>query len=226
MREVPFMWETPPATLWLEGRPRLCLATGADRLRTRYRFPATAGIITRGMMMRTRFRTAVLLFTLLLPGLGVTAGFQNGDGDLPTLWRSVDAVAFLKIQTAAPPSSKQAGEGAFKAIEYRASVLEVFRRTRGQPQYEVTFLRDASEKESPESACKPGQECLVFLVWNNAEGAFQAYITIAVRNGKVQSPRIRGLESGMNLEAFLKILRSMMEQGRPGGQACPNWLLK
>jgi hypothetical protein len=163
-------------------------------------------------MMQIRFRTVAVFSTLLLSGVGRGAAWpQNEDGDLPTLWRSVDAVALVKIQTAASPRTKKDAESRFPAVEYRATTVEAFRRMRGQPQYEVTFLRDASEKEPPESACTPGQECLAFLVWNSAEGAFRAYVTVAVRNGQVRTSRIRGLESGMNLEAFLKILRSMME---------------
>ena len=96
-------------------------------------------------------------------------------------------------------------------IEHRASVHEVFRRFRGKPQSSVVLLQLRDAPAPADSGYMPDQEFVAFLRWNDAEQMFEPYLMIPVREGQVKAPRIQALESGMKLEAFLKILRAMME---------------
>jgi hypothetical protein len=141
---------------------------------------------------------------------GIGAGC-TGDCDLPTLWRSVDAVVFLRIQKTLGTRTQTLDGRECLWIEHRASVHEVFRRFRGKPQSSVDLLqlRDATAPTDP--GYMPDQEFVAFLRWNDEEQMFEPYIMIPVREGQVKSPRIQVLESGMKFEAFLKILRAMME---------------
>ncbi len=176
--------------------------------------------------MRIRIQAGITTsFLLLLLLASSTAGTQanksgtisgigtgcTGDCDLPTLWRSVDAVVFLRIQKTLGTRAQTLDGREYLWIEYRATVHEVFRRFRGKPQSGVDLLqpRDAATPTDP--GYVPYQEFVAFLRWNDAEQMFEPYIMIPVREGQVKSPRIQVLESGMTLEAFLKILRAMME---------------
>ncbi len=133
------------------------------------------------------------------------------DGDLPSLWRNVDAVVFLRIQEAVRTLTRTLDGRESSWTEYRAAAHEVFRRFRGQPRTIVQLLQPGDHQIPPISPPVPGREYIAFLRWNDAEQAFEPVIMIAVTNASVQSSLIRGLESGMNLESFLKVLRAMME---------------
>jgi hypothetical protein len=156
---------------------------------------------------------ARMSYEVLRPGLSM---------DLPTLWRSVDAVVLLRIQKALgvrrTPQSGGPCENIY--VEHRASVLEVFRRCRGKPDAsDVDFLQAAPAPgysgmktvTGNWQGFRPGDEFVTFLQWDASEKAFLAYFTIPVRNGKVESFDLREIESGMKLDDFLKLLRAMME---------------
>jgi hypothetical protein len=141
--------------------------------------------------------------------------------DLPTVWRTVDAVAFLRIQESlgARPLRTE-GQCVTVAVGHRASVLEVFRRYRGEPRESpVTFLQlsagawrgsDATVTGA-ETPLKPGEELVAFLTWNDSERVFQGSILLPVRDGQVRSLHIEELQQGMRLTALLEKLRAMME---------------
>lgn len=176
--------------------------------------------------MRIRIRAGItvwlMLWVMMVPGTadlqanksGTDAGIGvgcAGDCDLPTLWRSVDAVVFLRIEKPLGTRTRTLDGREFQWSGHRALVHEVFRRFPGKLQASVDLLqrRDATASTGP--GYMPGQEFVAFLRWNDGEEMFEPYLMIPVREGRVQSPRIQVLESGMNLEAFLKLLRSMME---------------
>jgi len=137
--------------------------------------------------------------------------------DLPTLWRNVDAVAFLRIQETASSAPGQSGT---IRTEYKASVLEVFRRFFGGPKTaSMSFLQlstctwqiETTTFTALETPYRPGQECVAFLRWNDSEGLFQSVISLPVRDGQVKSPGIEEIQAGMKIEAFLAKLRAMLE---------------
>ena len=167
--------------------------------------------------------TILLIFSVLMvTGRAGTQASQSGtvsgtgagctgDCDLPSLWRSVDAVVFLRIQKALGTRTQTRDGWEYQFTEHRALVHEVFRRFRGEPRTSVDLLqrRDAAAAEDP--CYKPDREFVAFLRWNDQEQMFESYLMIPVAEGQVKSPRIQILESGMKLETFLKILRAMME---------------
>jgi hypothetical protein len=139
--------------------------------------------------------------------------------DLPALWIKADAVVHLRIQKTSGTRPRPTSSGcACIYTEHQAIVLEAFRRHIGEPKSNVGFLQ-ASYCPVPDDLAGPefdrpytaGGEFLAFLKWNSAEQMFQSLIMVPVREGQVKSFRIHGLESGMSLEAFLKVLRAMME---------------
>jgi len=146
----------------------------------------------------------------------------NLDLELPTLWREMDAVVFLRIrQTLGVRITAQAaGPCENIYVEHQASVLEVFRRHIGKPDTAtMNFLQAAyapgyrgirvrTEEDPP---YLPGDEMVVFLKRDEAEKAFLAFLALKVRNGKVQSFDIHELAPAMKIEEFLKMLRAMME---------------
>jgi hypothetical protein len=141
--------------------------------------------------------------------------------DLPTLWRSVDAVVYLRIQESLGTRPlRTEGQCVIPATEHKASILEVFRRYRGEPRNAtVNFLQRSagmwhSDQETitgRETPCKPGEELVAFLSRNENVRAFQGEIIVPVRDGQVRSPHIEELLKGMKLEVFLEKLRAMME---------------
>ena len=138
---------------------------------------------------------------------GAAAGPSTQVEELPALWRSVDAVVHLQIQTRLGARS---GSGETNAAfqEYEAKVFEVFRRYFAGPKRTLTLLETATGSDP---VCKPGEEFVAFLRWDESERAFQSVVMVPVRDGQVKSPRIQGIESGMKLQAFLAQLRAMME---------------
>jgi hypothetical protein len=152
----------------------------------------------------------------------ISAPAQPWDLDLPTLWRSVDAVVYLRIQKTVgmrrTPQTSAKCENIY--WEHQAAVLEVFRRRLGGPKdATLKFLQAASApgyagmttRTWGDPAYASGGEFVAFLQWDVSEEAFLAYFVLAIREGKVQSHHIPEIESGMTLEAFLKKLRAMME---------------
>jgi len=140
--------------------------------------------------------------------------------DLPTLWRSVNAVAYVRIQKTLDTRTRQTGyESDGLYVEYQAVNLEAFRRFFGNPQSTFSFLQAAPDSLYPsagpgteiDAPCKQGEEYIVFLRWNDIEHLFQAHLVVPVREGQVQSPHIEEIRTGMKLEAFLTKLRSMQE---------------
>jgi len=141
--------------------------------------------------------------------------------DLPTLWRSVDAVVFLRIQDSLGVRLLRTdGHCVTVCTEHRVAVLEVFRRYRGEPRDLTTsFLqRSAGTWRNEEGTTsgrevpgKPGDEFIAFMTWNTAGQALMNTILVPVRDGQVRHPSVEELQKGMALEAFLKILRAMME---------------
>ncbi len=166
--------------------------------------------------------TSLALWALMVSG---TAGMQAnksgivpeigagcaGDCDLPTLWRSVEAVVFLRIEKTLGTQTRSVDGRQFLWIEHRALVHEAFRRFLGKPQSTVDLLERRDATASADPGLLPGQEFVAFLRWNDGAEMFEPYLMIPVRGGRVRSSRVQALESGMYLEAFLKILRSMME---------------
>ena len=185
--------------------------------------------------MSDRYRlhvTALALLALVMPpcvagerlATGARVPFGAGPGpvfDLPTLWRNVDAVVFLRIQEAEGSATGQAvGKSEAIRIEYKASVLEVFRRFFGGPKTAgISFLQlstctwqiETTTFTALETPYRPGQECVAFLRWNDSEGLFQSVISLPVRDGQVKSPGIEEIQAGMKIEAFLAKLRAMLE---------------
>jgi len=141
--------------------------------------------------------------------------------DLPTIWRSVDAVVFLRIQESLGARLLRTdGHCVTVCTEHKVAVLEVFRRYRSEPrEFTMNFLqRSAGVRRGEEGTIagretpgKPGQEFVAFLTWNDAGHALMDAFLIPVRDGQVQHPSIEELQKSMTLEAFLKILRAMME---------------
>jgi len=140
--------------------------------------------------------------------------------DLPTLWRSVDAVAYVRVQKTLETSTREAiSESNVVFLEHQAVNLEAFRRFFGNPQSTFSFLQAASGSLSPGAGpgaesvapCKQGEEYVVFLRWNDREHLFQAHLVVPVSEGQVRSPHIEEIRAGMKLEAFLTKLRSMQE---------------
>ena len=144
-----------------------------------------------------------------------------GSYDLPTLWRSVDAVAYLRIRQTSDFRPRYPESGFSHAgEEHEASVFEVFRRYRGTPAgASLKFLRVPEVAEMPaggtpertNSLLHPGEECIAFLHWNDAEDMFEALLVLPVRNGQVRSFCIDEIFSPMKTEIFLIKLRSMKE---------------
>lgn len=137
--------------------------------------------------------------------------------DLPALWIASDAVVFLKIrQTAGRPDSRN-GENSY--VEHQASVLEVFRKHIGKPgtgaMHFLQSMPASGYQERSERAEDPsrraGEDVVAFLTWDASEEAFLAFLTLEVCDGKVQSNEIRELASAVKIEAFLAMLRAMME---------------
>lgn len=142
-----------------------------------------------------------------VPGAGCAA-----DCDLPTLWRSVDAVVFLRIQRTLGTRARNLDGREVLWIESRALAHEVFRWLPGKPQSSLDLLqlRDGTTPmEAPGGA--PDKEFVAFLRWSDEAQMFESYLMVPVRDGQVKSPRITVIESGMKLEAFLILLRTMME---------------
>jgi hypothetical protein len=150
-----------------------------------------------------------------------TAGEALAVKDLPTWWRSVDAVVYLRIEESLGVRPLRAsGQCTAVCTLHRISVLEVFRRYRGEPREKsLTFLQGSAGtwpsqggtiigRETPG---KPGDEMVAFLIWNNPEQAFQSAVVVPVLDGQVRSPHIEELQNAMKLEAFLAKLRAMME---------------
>jgi hypothetical protein len=145
----------------------------------------------------------------------------TGMEDLPTLWRSVDAVVLFRIQESLGARLLHTeGHCTTVCTEHKVSVLEVFRRYRGEPrEFHMNFLQRSagtwrSEKgitAGGETPCKPGEEFVAFLRWNDAGHALMDTVLIPVRDGQVRHPSIEELQKSLALEAFLKILRAMME---------------
>jgi hypothetical protein len=140
--------------------------------------------------------------------------------DLPTLWRSVNAVAYVRIQKTLDTRTRQAGsESDGLYVEYQAVNLEAFRRFFGNPQSTFSFLQAAPDSLYPsagpgaesDALCKQGEEYIVFLRWNDMEHLFQAHLVVPVREGQVRSLHIEEIRVGMKLKAFLTKLRSMQE---------------
>jgi hypothetical protein len=139
--------------------------------------------------------------------------------DLPALWMKADAVVHLRIQKTVGTRPRPTRSGCeCMYTEHQAIVLEAFRRHIGEPKSNVGFLQ-ASYCPVPDDLAGPefdrpfdtGGEFIAFLKWNGKEEMFQSHVMVPVRNGQVKSSCIHGLESGMSLEAYLKILRAMME---------------
>jgi hypothetical protein len=151
---------------------------------------------------------------------------ESGNGitgivDLPTLWRSVDAVVYFRIQESlgARPLPTD-GHCVTICTEHKVAVLEVFRRYRGEPrEFTMTYLQRSAGAWRGEDGtvagknipCKPGEEFVAFLTWNAAGQAFMDTILVPVRDGQVRYASIEELQKSMALEAFLRILRAMME---------------
>jgi hypothetical protein len=145
----------------------------------------------------------------------------SGMEDLPTLWRNVDAVVYLRIQASLGARLlRTEGHCVTVCTEHKVSVLEVFRRYRGEPrEFTMTFLQrsagtwrgEEGTTAGRETPCKPGEEFVAFLTWNDASHAFMDTILVPVRDGQVRHAFIEELQKSMALEAFLKILRAMME---------------
>lgn len=140
--------------------------------------------------------------------------------DLPTLWRSVNAVAYVRIQkTLDTRTRRTSSESEGLYLEHQAVNLEAFRRFFGNPQSMFSFLQAAPDSLYPgagpgaesDAPCKQGEEYIVFLRWNDREHLFQAHLVVPVREGQVRSPHIEEIQAGMKLEAFLTKLRSMQE---------------
>lgn len=141
--------------------------------------------------------------------------------DLPTWWRSVDAVVYVRVtESMGSRPVRTGGQCAIVGTQHRASVFEVFRRYRGEPREQTLEIlqRSAGVWQDLEGTlagrrtpCQPGQELIVFLTWNNLERTFQDALIVPVKDGQVRSAAIEELQKGMNLEDFLKMLRAMME---------------
>jgi hypothetical protein len=141
--------------------------------------------------------------------------------DLAATWRSVDAVVYLRIQKSSGVRPlRMEGQCVSVATEWRAAVLEVFRRYRGEPrEFTMTFLQlaagtwrsDTGTITGPGMPLKPGDEIIAFLRWNGSLGSFQDRILVPVREGQARSPYIEELQKGLKLEALLEKLRAMME---------------
>jgi hypothetical protein len=141
--------------------------------------------------------------------------------DLPTLWRSADAVLFFRIQDSLGVRLVRTEAHCVRVCtEHRVAVLEVFRRYRGEPrEFTMNFLqRSAGTWRGEEGVTagqevpgKPGEEFVAFMTWSDAGQALMDTILVPVRDGQVRHPSIEELQKGMALEAFLKILRTMME---------------
>ncbi len=141
--------------------------------------------------------------------------------DLPTWWRSADAVVYLRIEESLGVRPLRAsGQCVAVCTLHRVSVLEVFRRYRGEPREKsLTFLQGSAGTwpsqggtiVGRETPGKPGDEMVAFLIWNNPEHAFQSAVLVPVLDGQVRSPHIEELQNTMRLEAFLAKLRAMME---------------
>jgi hypothetical protein len=170
---------------------------------------AAASAVPRQPVRRGHFRQTDL-----------RSGKVDWAADLPTLWRSVDAVAHVRIQKTLDTRIRRTGsdsEGLY--LEVQAVNLEAFRRFFGNPQSMFDFLQaapdslysgaaPATESDAP---CKQGEEYIAFLRWNDMEHLFQAHLVVPVREGQVRSPHIEEIRAGMKLEAFLTKLRSMQE---------------
>ena len=165
--------------------------------------------------------------------LAVTPLIPAGDGmrqqdcgsagarDLPTLWRSVDAVAYLRIREISDSRTRHTeSDIASAGVEHEATVLEVFRRYRGTPATpQLKFLRIAENGEQQQGERTPGEnsmllsgeECIAFLHWNDAEEIFESVQVLPVRDGRVKSFCIDEILFPMKIEAFLVKLRSMQE---------------
>jgi hypothetical protein len=160
--------------------------------------------------------TSGCLLLLLLPAIVPCPGMPQSAAvaeDLPSLWRSADAVVYLKI-------GRNAGErnspdsGCQRYHEHETKVLEAFRLHIGEPKVKASLLQPAvpcADARGLDPAYKPGEEFIAFLRWNGPEEAFLGFVMVPVRDGRVKSPYIEGIESGMKLGDFLTILRSMME---------------
>lgn len=162
----------------------------------------------------------VALLLLMLPESVVSIQNPLLSVDLPTLWRSVDAVVYLRIQeTSGVRMRPTNGKSEAVGIEHKASVLEVFRRYWGTPNTAtLSFLQlpdNAWNMEAAETAheatYRPGEQLVAFLRWNASEQVFQEYLVVPIRDGQVKSPHIDEIASGMKLESFLIKLRAMME---------------
>jgi len=173
-----------------------------------------------------RFVFLILLFPALLVIPAPAARTQQDreiavSYDLPTLWRSVDAVAYLRIREISVFSPRRQESGFSSAgEEHEASVLEVFRRYRGTPAgSQLKFLRvyattaqSAGEMiPGEDSLLRVGEECIAFLYWNDKEKIFESFLVLPVRNGQVRSFCIDEILSPIKIEAFLVKLRSMQE---------------
>jgi len=140
---------------------------------------------------------------------------------LPDLWRSVDAVVFLRIQESLGARLlRTEGQCTMVCTEHRAAVLEVFRRYRGEPrEFTMNLLQKSAGTWRGEKVTvagrkipgKPGEEFVAFLTWSDAGHALMDTILVPVRDGQVRHPSIEELQKSMPLEAFLKMLRAMME---------------
>ena len=161
-----------------------------------------------------------LTFDIVLQ-LAETGREISGMEDLPTLWRNVDAVVYFRIQASLGARLLHTeGHCVTVCTEHKVSVLEVFRRYRGEPQeFTANFLQrsagtwrgEEGTTAGRETPCKPGEEFVAFLTWNDAGHALMDTILVPVRDGQVRHPSIEELQKSMALEAFLKILRAMME---------------
>ncbi len=163
------------------------------------------------------------------------AGIQPGCGleaavavlDLPTLWRSVDAVVLLRTQGAVQSGLRSTLRGRWcevVATEYRATILEVFRRFLGEPRSSALSLLQADagvshDRGETRTGCRSpypvGEELFVFAKWNTEEQIFEEIFAVPVHEGKVISPYIREISLGVKAETFVQILRSMMETPKP-----------
>ncbi len=175
------------------------------------------------MRFRIQAGAMILLVLWALKGTGAVVtqankfsavpqiGADAGGYDLPTLWRSVESVVFLRIEKTLETRTQSVDGRQFLWIAHRALVHEAFRRFLGNPRSHVDLLERREAAASADPGYLPDREFVAFLRWNGVEQMFEPYVMIPVTEGRVKSPLIRALESGMNLEAFLKILRSMME---------------
>jgi len=185
-------------------------------------------MLQSGLRGRFKHRAAaiggavILLMADLSPRQTISADFRTSPGtqaatleyDLPTLWRHADAVVHLRIQKSAGIRGQAPGEPAL--LVHRATAIEYFRNVKGLTPAGIDVLQANTGNRFIDPAYidppfKPGEEFIAFLRWHDTEEAFLVYIMAPVKGGRVRSPHIAELITGMKLEPFLVILRTMME---------------